>query len=157
MYQAPYLDLAALARAVANGYRVPGYGRDDLAQEAALAMLQAEPCLPFTPQERQRLQDKARDRIRAILFARTRKGRPKMLPMNGYDVAIGDGIDREVAARETLGLAVAALTSRQRAVTLRACERGQEDDTIAEELDTTITAVRVARSQAAGRLREALG
>ncbi len=154
MLQAPTLQLVAMARAVASGYRVPGYSREDLQQEAALAMLQAVPQLPFDEAECRRLKNAAQDRVRNILRSQLRK--PRVLPMEGYDAAVGEGVDREVAARETLDHALSTLTPRQRQVIHHGSHLGEEDDTIAIDLGTSVTAVRVARSEAHGHIREAL-
>lgn len=139
-------ELLALARWCARRYSVPGYGADDLAQEATVVMLAAGP--GASPQ---RLRDVARTHLSNLYRSATR--RPRVTAHADMDaIARGFGVDREAEAWEAAEAWWLDLTPRQRDVVERGAVDGQNDDTIAAELHTSVAVVQVLRSRAKAKL-----
>jgi RNA polymerase sigma factor (sigma-70 family) len=146
-------DLLELARRTSRRYFAPGLDRDDLAQQAVLAVLQTLPCHDgrrHGPIEGYVVVAVRRALSRLCL----REARRAMQPL--VDVT-GDGLSAEELAfrRQVWDLAARVLTRRQGQV-LEMVREGWTVHEVAGILGRTPATVRRARWEAIRRLRKAL-
>lgn len=141
-------DFEALARRAARRYRIPGMDRDDLRQEAHLAMWRAWRRRPDHPRLIPWLRFKARKRLDRI-------GKPLWATDFGCDVLVSpESIVSPPGARDSIGLDLSTLSERQREAVTWHYEHDLPCEEVATWMKTTPNAVKLLLREAYKKLRK---